>query len=176
MLDLTTLAQDAGPPIYAGQVPLARRIRYLALRSFRALPPGVRRMLVRAGTTSYTVGCLAVVVRGRDVLLLEQPHHVGLSLPGGLLGRDETPSQCLRREVREELGVDLRCNVEPDAVVVDGQARRVDLVFLVRDEGLPFASASAEVQKVHWLPPSSAVPGSATADALRSVLGVDERP
>ena len=37
MLDLTTLAQDAGPPIYAGQVPLARRIRYLALRSFRAL-------------------------------------------------------------------------------------------------------------------------------------------
>ena len=175
MLDLTTLAQDAGPPIYAGQVPLARRIRYLALRSFRALPPGVRRMLVRSGTTSYTVGCLAVVVRGRNVLLLEQPHHVGLSLPGGLLGRDETPSECLRREVREELGVDLRCNVEPDAVVVDGQARRVDLVFLVRDEGLPFASASAEVQKVHWLPPSSAVPGSAAANALRSALGVDGR-
>lgn len=73
-------------------------------------------------------------------------------------------------------GVDVRCNTEPDAVVVDGQARRVDLVFLVLDEGLQFASASAEVQKVHWLPRSSAVPGSATAEALRSVLGVDERP
>ena len=165
-----------GTPIYAGPVLLARRMRYVALRSFRALPPGVRRMLVRAGTTSYTIGCLAVVMRGRDVLLLEQPHHVGLSLPGGLLGRDETPSQCLRREVREELGVDIRCNVQPDAVVVDGQARRVDLVFLVRDEGQPFASVSAEVQEVHWLPASSVVPGSPTADALRSVLGVDERP
>ena len=175
-LDLTTLAQDAEPPLYAGHVPLARRMRYLALRSFRTLPPWVRRKLVRAGTTSYTVGCLAVVVRGRDVLLLEQPHHVGLSLPGGLLGRDETPSQCLRREIREELGVDLRCNVEPDAVVVDGKARRVDLVFLVRDEELPFTSASAEVQEVHWLPPSAAAPGSVTAGALRSVLGVDELP
>lgn len=162
-------------PIYAGDVPLARRMRYLALRSFGALPPAVRRMLVRAGTTSYTVGCLAVIVRGRDVLLLEQPHHVGLSLPGGLLGRAETPSQCLRREVREELGVDLTCNVEPHAVVVNGQARRVDLVFLVYDEGFPFASASAEVRTMHWLPPSSAVPGSAAADAIRSVLRVDER-
>lgn len=108
------------------------------------------------------------------MLLLEQPHHFGLSLPGGLLGRDETPFQCLRREVREELGVDLSCNVEPDAVVVNGQARRVDLVSLVPVEEVQFTSASAEVRKMHWLPPSSAVPGSATADALRSVLRVDE--
>ena len=132
-------------------------------------------MLVRAGTTSYTVGCLAVVVRGGDVLLLEQPHHCGLSLPGGILSRDETPSQCLRREVREELGVDFRCNMEPDAVVVNGQARRVDLVFLVRDEGLQFGSVSAEVRQIHWLPPSSVAPGSATANALRSVLRAGER-
>lgn len=165
----------ADPPIYAGDVPLARRLRYLALRSFRALPPRVQRTLVRAGTASYTVGCLAVLVRGADVLLLEQPHHLGLSLPGGLLGRDETPSQCLRREVREELGVDVSCSMDPDGVVVDVQARRVDLVFLVRDEVSQFASKSAEVQKMHWLPPSSAVPGSATAQALRSVLRPDER-
>jgi len=150
-------------------------MRYFTLRLFRALPSRIRRLLVRTGTTTYTVGCLAVVVRGCDVLLLEQPHHSGLSLPGGLLGQNETPSQCVRREVREELGVDIDSNVEPDAVVVDGQARRVDLVFLVRDEGLRFASASAEVRQIHWLPPTSAVTGSATANAIRSVLGADER-
>lgn len=108
------------------------------------------------------------------MLLLDQPHHRGLSLPGGLLARHETPVQCIEREVREELGVEIRVGEEPSAVLVDGRGRRVDLVFLIRDAGQPFAPASAEVRAVHWLPLSSLPPGTAAGRAVSAALRGEE--
>lgn len=162
-------ACGAAPTLH--RVPLVKRARSLALRLFAALPPRLRRALVRAGTTRYTVGCVAVVVRGDDVLLLEQPHRAGLTLPGGLLARHETPEQCLVRELREELGVELSVRAEPSAVLVDGRARRVDLVFLAHDDGgLEFMGSSAEVRAVHWRPLSALPRSTATARAIDAAL------
>jgi 8-oxo-dGTP pyrophosphatase MutT (NUDIX family) len=149
------------------------RARSLLLRLFATLPPRLRRGLVRSGVTTYTVGCVAVIERDARVLLLEQPHRAGLTLPGGLLRRHESPVDCLRREVREELGVDVACRPQPDAVVVDGRARRVDLVFLVADAGLDYAGASPEVTALRWVAPSGVPSGSATARALEAVLSAD---
>jgi ADP-ribose pyrophosphatase YjhB (NUDIX family) len=108
------------------------------------------------------------------VLLLDQPHHRGLALPGGLLARHERPVQCIEREVREELGVEISVGEEPSAVLVDGHGRRVDLVFLIRDAGLPFAPTSAEVRAVHWLPLSALPVGTAAERAVRAALRREE--
>lgn len=151
-------------------------LKRLLLRAFGALPVGVRRALVRAGVATYTVGCVAVITRGDAVLLLEQPHRAGLTLPGGLLSRDEEPVECIRREVREELGVHLEVPDQPVAVLVDGDARRVDLVFAVEDPGLGYESSSAEVRRVRWVPASAADPGSATERALRVALAARAAP
>lgn len=141
-------------------------VKRLLLRTFGSLPVGVRRALVRTGVATYTVGCVVVVARGDEVLLLEQPHRQGLTLPGGLLSRHESPGDCVRREVREELGVELDVPDQPVAVLVDGAARRVDLVFAIDDPGLDYASSSAEVRRLRWLLPSASDPGSATARAI----------
>lgn len=153
-------------------MPLVERAQSVGLRVFGALPPFLKRMLVRAGTTTYTVGCVAVVHRGDAVLLLEQPHHTSLSLPGGFLERDETPAQCLVREMREELGVEVAVRGEPQAVLVDSRARRVDLIFAVDGTGLEMRSASAEVQALHWVAPSSLPVDTGTARAVEAALRV----
>ena len=144
------------------------------LRLFAALPPRLRRGLVRVGVTTYSVGCVAVIERDGRVLLLEQPHHAGPALPGGLLTRHESPAECVRREVREELGVDVDCRSQPDAVVVDGHARRIDLVFRVADAGLnapaDYTRSSPEVTALRWAAASDVPGGSATARALAAVL------
>ncbi len=105
------------PPLYS-----------LALRVFGALPRRVRRQLVRWGSPSFTVGALCVVQRsdGR-ILLVSQSYRGGWGLPGGLMARGEVPEDAVLREVREEVGLEVR--VGAPTVVVDPEARRVDVVF-----------------------------------------------
>ena len=78
---------------------IERELRATGLRLFAHLPGRVRRKLVRLGSTSYTVGCVAVITDQGRVLLLQQSHRGDLSLPGGLLRRGESPTECAHREV-----------------------------------------------------------------------------
>ncbi len=86
--------------------------------------------------------CSAVVIRGRDVLLL---HRVGGAgdwvLPGGTPRAGEGMAACARREVREETGL----LVDPSRVAFvvevlgpDGGPRTVDIVFYAT--GVPQAA------------------------------------
>lgn len=124
------------------------------LRLFAALPRRVRRILVRWGAPSYTVGAVAVVRRddGR-ILLVRQRYRVGWGLPGGLLSRREAPEDAVRREVAEEVGLDVAVDGEP-RVVVDPGPQRVDVVYLADlapgvdpDAARP---VSAEIVEVRW--------------------------
>ena len=74
------------------------------------MPWIVRRMAVRATQQAFTVSAAAVISNpDGKVLLLD---HVirpksGWGLPGGFLNRGEQPAEGIRREIREEIGLEL---------------------------------------------------------------------
>jgi 8-oxo-dGTP diphosphatase len=77
---------------------------------WKVLPPGVRLRLVRMSQRKFTVSVGAIIVNeDREVLLL---NHVlrplsGWGLPGGFINRGEQPEDAIRREMREEIGIEL---------------------------------------------------------------------
>ena len=148
-----------------------RELRAAALRLFARLPAWLRRALVRAGSTSYTVGCVAVIRDEDRVLLLRQSHRDDLSLPGGLLRRGESPTECVGREVAEELGVALGFAAHPDAVLVSAHARRVDLVFTADAHVEVAPSPDGEVLGGRWVRWQDVPADSPAAQALAALPG-----
>ena len=145
------------------------------MAAFGRLPPVVRRLLVRVGAPSYTVGAVVVLRRpdGR-LLLVDQRHSGGWALPGGLLRRGEAPVHALVREVCEEVGVELDPRALPHPVaVVAPREQRVDLVFVVdsSDDAGAHRGDPAEVKRIGWFPPTELpTMTESTRDVLRSVL------
>lgn len=124
-------------------------------RIWAHLPRPVRRRLVRLGTPSHTVGAIAVIERDGEVLLVRLAYRGGWGLPGGLLKRKEQPSDAVRREVVEEVGLDVEVLGVP-TVVVETDVRRVDVVYRCRfpdgaDPGSVRAT-SDEIVEVRWWP------------------------
>ena len=133
---------------------MRRRITRLALGVYRRLPRLGRRWVVRTIAPSYTVGAMAIVERDDGaVLLVRHSYRRKWGVPGGLLQRGELPDVALRREVREEVGIDVDVLGEP-AVVVDPDPQRVDLVFRarVKGDGAEARPVSAEILEVRWFP------------------------
>jgi ADP-ribose pyrophosphatase YjhB (NUDIX family) len=128
----------------------------LALSTFRLLPVGLRRVVIRTIAPTYVVGVVAVIRNSAgEVLLLRERHHTGWALPGGLLGRREQPADGIVREVHEETGLALTADTvgEPH-VELDPQARRVDVVFWISaDESMRPEPQEPEVLEVHWFAP-----------------------
>jgi len=130
----------------------------LALQVYRRMPTRMRRMAVRRVTPSFTVGAMCVIERndGR-VLLIRHLYRKRWGIPGGLLQRNETPIDAARREVFEEVGLEVELISEP-MVNVDAGPRRVDVVFRARpiddataDDARP---SSVEVVEVRWFDPT----------------------
>lgn len=102
-----------------------------------------------------TRGAKAVLVHGGEVLLLRHTYEPGLyGLPGGGLDNGEDPLQGLRREVREELGLDLG-EVRPLGVVESDAEYKRDTVHvftaeLARRDGL--APDPIEIAELRWAP------------------------
>lgn len=121
-----------------------------------------RRWVLRVLAPSYTVGAACVIERDDgSVLLVRLVYRNGWGLPGGLVKRHEDIAECARREVREEIGMDVELTSEP-AVVVDSRPQRVDVVFRARlaagsdpDGARP---CSAEIREVRWFPASELPP------------------
>ena len=135
---------------------MIRRLHLFALRVFRLLPVWARRRVVRTLAPSFTVGAICLVERSDGALLLvRQSYRNRWGVPGGLLKKGETPDVAARREVLEEIGLEIELLGEP-AVVVDPEPRRVDLVYRARpvdearsDEAAP---SSPEIVEARWFP------------------------
>jgi ADP-ribose pyrophosphatase YjhB (NUDIX family) len=98
------------------------------------------------------------------------------ALPGGRAELLEPADATLRREMREELGVELRELREAGRIEVSGHGKRTVLVcFLARvDVRAPLRLAHAEIAAARWAQPE-APPRPLGADA-GAVLALLERP
>ncbi len=131
----------------------------VALKVFQRLPRRVRRWVVRAITPNYTVGAVCLIERDDGkVLLVRQAYRQRWGVPGGLLQRGEDAGDGARREVLEEVGLQVDLLGEP-AVVVEAAPQRIDLVYRARPAaGATAANArptSPEIVEVAWFAPDA---------------------
>lgn len=128
---------------------LRRKASTVALSAFRVTPGPIKRAVVRTVAPSYTVGAVCVIEHDGEFLVLWQPHRRGWSLPGGLLGKGEDPADAVRREVREEVGLDIDPG-DPVTIRVDPVEQGVDVVFRVRLDRRPELALATEARKARW--------------------------
>ena len=135
-----------------------RRVQLALFAGYRRMPSTLRGLLVRAFTPSFHVGAICVVERADGHLLLVRQSYrrEGWGFPGGLLRRNEDPADAARRELREELGIDVLLQGLP-VVVVDSPMRRVDVIFnakVAEGSGEPeHTPHSPEIADARWFPP-----------------------
>ncbi len=152
---------------------------------WRHVPRLIRRWIVRVAAPSFTVGAACVIERDDgSILLVSLVYREAWGLPGGLIKRNEDVATCARREVAEEVGLDVELVSEP-AVVVDSRPQRIDVVFRARPAaGVDAAGAyakSVEIREVGWfpadqLPPLQHEAVTALTALAASALGPDQPP
>jgi len=106
------------------------------------------------------VAAVAVVEDGRLLLVSKREAPDVFYLPGGKPEAGESAEECVRREVREELGADL-ASLEFDHTIhapaaLEGVPMAMD-VFRAELVGTP--SAAAEIAAIAWHRPGEPLPG-----------------
>ena len=102
--------------------------RRMGFVSFGHLPQPVRMWLIRRAAPSYTLGALAVIEHDGKVLLAREASRSKWGLPGGLVERGESPPDAARREVLEEVGIDVELTGD-ERIVITTASRQVDATF-----------------------------------------------
>ncbi len=104
---------------------------------------------------TFTVGTgVAISDQGGRVLLVTHSYSPGWSLPGGLLAGSEVPAETARREIREELGLDLAIEGHPIAVRAPSR-RHFTFLFAIEIEPVDPATMrghTPEIVDVGWFP------------------------
>lgn len=104
---------------------------------------------------SGKVATRALIHKDGKVLLIRHPMDTIFGFPGGRLNMDEEPKACLLREVREELGIEVKLGAIVDAGIdtYDNGTKHFFVVY-----GAEFAEPETimssdikEVQEVKWL-------------------------
>ena len=156
-------------------------LKSLLARAWRGSPLFVRRAGVWLTQPRFAVTAGAVVSdeRGRVLLL----RHVlrkgsGWGVPGGFLTAGEQPEEAVRREVREETGLELDA-VELAFVRSLAHARQVEIIFRcrMRAAALEGLAKGFEIDRAEWFALSGLPPGL-TADQrllIERALAVNAR-
>lgn len=133
---------------------------------WRKAPKVVRRLGVRLTEPRFNVTAGAVVVNGRgDVLLLKHVFRPGSGwgIPGGFLEKGEQPEDAIRRELREETGLELE-SAELVLVRTLKKPGHVEILYRCRPRG-EASPQGYEIKSAQWFPP----------DSLPSELSQDQR-
>ena len=118
---------------------------------WRYTPGAIRRRLVRLGQRRFTVttGAMLFDDAGR-ILLLEHVFRPdsGWGIPGGFVMKGENPEDALRRELREEVAIEIK-DVKLVFTRTLGPLRQVEIYFRARVIGDPKPS-SFEIKRAQW--------------------------
>ena len=121
---------------------------------------------MRLAHARFTVTAGAVIFNdNREVLLLKHRFRAGSGwgLPGGFMDTGEQPIDALRRELREEIGLELD-DVKILAVRSFKKPKQVEVLFRARANAY-VESQTIEVERAEWFP----------IDALPEGLPRDQR-
>jgi ADP-ribose pyrophosphatase YjhB (NUDIX family) len=138
---------------------------------WRASPRRVRRWGVWLAEPRFmvTVGAIVVDDEGR-VLLLQHEFRTGSGwgIPGGFLEQGEQPLEGLRRELREEIGVEL-ASAQLVQVRTLRRPQQVEIHFRCRMRaGANAAPQSMEINRVGWFD-AAALPPELSRDQRRII-------
>lgn len=113
------------------------------------LPPRARLKIVRTTQRKFTASAAAIVINDKDeVLLLD---HVlrpfaTWGLPGGFLARGEQPEAALKREICEEVGIEI---TDISLYNVRNHDRHVEILYTARSDQAPKIK-SREIINAGW--------------------------
>jgi 8-oxo-dGTP diphosphatase len=133
---------------------------------WRRLPGFVRRRLVRIGQRRFTASVAALIFDDQgQILLLEHVFRPdsGWGIPGGFLNQGEQPEAALRRELREEIGIEVE-NVELLFARTLRRPKQIEFYFRATALGTP-EPCSFEIKSAAWF----------SLDDLPSDLSKDQR-
>jgi 8-oxo-dGTP diphosphatase len=123
-------------------------------RVWRALPSRVRRWSMRATQTRFTVTAGALIFNDSgQVLLLKHRFRAGSGwgIPGGFLEHGEQPEAALRRELREEIGLEVH-HVEVFTARSFKKPQQVEILFRCRANA-SVKPRAMEVEHAEWFSP-----------------------
>jgi 8-oxo-dGTP diphosphatase len=126
---------------------------------WRRAPKALRRWTVRFSHPRFAVTAAAIVTDGRGrVLLLKHRFRPGSGwgLPGGFIEKGEQPEAALRRELREEIGLEVEL-LKLFAVRAFKKPKQVEIVFMGQALGSP-DELSFEIQEAVWFLPDEFPP------------------
>jgi ADP-ribose pyrophosphatase YjhB (NUDIX family) len=132
---------------------------------FRNTPRSVRLFLTRLGHTRFTVSAGAIIVNpAGEVLLLKHVFRAGSGwgIPGGFIETNEQPEEAVRRELREEVGLEL--SSVRLVFVRTFRHRQIELIFRCQPNGEAHPRG-LEIKSAAWFSP----------DALPKELSADQR-
>ncbi len=136
---------------------------------FRFTPPVLRRLFSRATNARFSATAGAVVINERGHLLLLK--HVfrsgsGWGIPGGFIHAGEQPEEAVRRELREEVGLELEC-AEIVFIRTLKSTQQIEIIFRCRPNGEALPQ-SVEVERAAWFP-RHALPETLSGDQRRLI-------
>ena len=127
---------------------------------WRRLPGFVRRRLVRMGQRRFTVTAGAMIFDGQGrILLLDHVFRPdsGWGIPGGFLSKGEQRDAALRRELREEIGLEVE-DVEMLFARTLPRPRQIEIYFRARAIGTA-EPCSFEIRSAGWFAVDDLPPG-----------------